>query len=298
MKDKPEGKGMFKAYEIAGEMLRDRLKDVDKTAAGDFESLGENDVVVAKGSYDYIENVFKKINLPHMVVTPENLGGLSLDPDQIVFLNCPGDIPKDGLRNLSGFVEEGGFLFTTDWALKHVIEKAFPGTLRYNGNRTADEVVRVEINSKEDPFLQSLITEEDDPQWWLEGSSYPIEVLDPKVEVLVQSKEVQDKYGESAVFTSFDYGSGKVYHMISHFYLQRTETRTERQRGKSTDYVYSKVSMTEARRRKYEMFEADASSVGEVESAYSSSSLMGSVILEKARRKRQKESFPKDPPKE
>ena len=100
------------------------------------------------------------------------------------------------MKNLVEFVENGGFLFTTDWALKHVIEPGFPGTLRYNGRATGDEVVRVEIDAREDPFLQSLISEEDDPQWWIEGSSYPIEILEKdKVEVLVQSKEVKERYG-------------------------------------------------------------------------------------------------------
>jgi len=297
MKKNDGGNGMFKAYEIAGEMLRDRLKDTDKEAAGDFDSLGSNDVIVAKGSYDYIENVFRKINLPHQVVDPREIDRFSLDPKQIVFLNCPGNLSNAGVRNLVGFVENGGFLFTTDWALKHVIERGFAGTLRYNGNSTADEVVRVEINAKDDPFLQSLISEDDDPQWWLEGSSYPIEVLDPKVEVLVRSKEVKEKYGESAVFTSFDWGKGKVYHMISHFYLQRTETRSERHRRSSTGYVESKLKMSEKRMMKYASYKTDESSLGEVESAYSSSSLMGSVILEKSRRNRKKKSSDQEPQK-
>ena len=44
-------------------------------------------------------------------------------------------------------------------------------------------------------------------------------IFNKKVEILVKSKELEDKYGESSVFVSFDYGKGKVYHMISHFYL-------------------------------------------------------------------------------
>ena len=72
------------------------------------------------------------------------------------------------------------------------------------------------------------------------------------MDVLVQSKEVKERYGESPVFTSFDYGRGKVYHMISHFYLQRTETRTERHRRSSASYMEEKLSMNEMRRRKYE----------------------------------------------
>ena len=54
---------------------------------------------------------------------------------------------------LAKFVEEGGQLITTDWALKHVLEVAFPGTVKVGGS-TGDEVVAVEIVDKEDEVLK------------------------------------------------------------------------------------------------------------------------------------------------
>jgi hypothetical protein len=186
-------------------MIKDRLEDVDEEAAKEMGEVAENEVIVARGAYDFIERVFSKMEMPHKVVDPSAFEAFGPSPEQIVFLNCPGKVDEEGVRNLRNFVEKGGFLFTTDWALKHVIEPGFPGTLRYNGKATGDEVVRVEIDAKEDPFLKSLIGEGDDPQWWIEGSSYPIEILDKNnVEVLVRSKEVKEKYGESPVFTSFE----------------------------------------------------------------------------------------------
>ena len=196
---------MSKAYKVAQEMLKDRLKDVDESMAKEFDEINESDIVIVRGQYDFIEQVFSGIGLKHKTIGAGNLGSIELNPEQIVFINCPGNVGPRGLRKLVTFVENGGFLFTTDWALKHVIEPGFPGTLRYNGNATGDEVVRVEIDSKEDPFLKSLIGEGDDPQWWIEGSSYPIEVLEKdRVEVLVRSKEVKDRYGESPIFACFN----------------------------------------------------------------------------------------------
>ena len=190
---------------------------------------------------------------------------------------------------MASFVESGGFLFTTDWALKHIIEPAFPGYIKYNGRSTADEVVRVEILSEEDPFLKSLIGENDDPQWWLEGSSYPIRVLDKEnVEVLVKSKDIKQRYDDSAVFVSFDHGKGKIYHMISHFYLQRAETRTERHKNKGSDYLSEKLMMDNIRESKYKTMGADDANLAEVEAAYSSSSLMNKVLWDKKRRMKEK----------
>lgn len=72
------------------------------------------------------------------------------------------------------------------------------------------------------------------PVWWLEGSSYPIEILDKKkVKVLVRSEELKRRYKHDPVIISFEWGKGVVYHMISHFYLQRSETRTQKQGNSS-----------------------------------------------------------------
>jgi len=276
---------MSTAYRVAQEMMKDRLKDVDKSMAEEFDRLNESDIIIVKGTYDFIEQVFDGIGLKYKIITTEAIGTVKLDPEQIVFINCPGDVSRKGLRNLVSFVEKGGFLFTTDWALKHVVEKGFPGYIGYNGKNTSDEVVRVEILSNDDPFLQSLIGENDDPQWWLEGSSYPIKILDEKkVEIMVKSKEIGKKYGEEAVFVSFDHGDGKIYHMISHFYLQRAETRTERHKGYGSNYLSEKLSMDDVRWQKYKKMGVDDANLAEVEAAYSSSSVMNKILWDKKRR--------------
>ena len=280
---------MSKAYKVAQEMLKDRLKDVDESMAKEFDEINDSDVVIVRGQYDFIEQVFSGIGLKHKTIGAGNLGSIELNPEQIVFINCPGNVEKKGLRKLVTFVENGGFLFTTDWALKHIIEPGFPGYIKYNGRSTADEVVRVEILSEEDPFLKSLIGDNDDPQWWLEGSSYPIQVLDrDKVEVMVKSKDIKQRYNDSAVFVSFDHGQGKIYHMISHFYLQRAETRTERHKNKGSDYLSEKLVMDDMRASKYKTMGADDANLAEVEAAYSSSSLMNKVLWDKKRRVKEK----------
>ena len=273
---------MSTAYRVAQEMIKDKLKDVDEDMAAEFEELGQSEVIVSKGVHDYIEQVFNGIGLKHNLINPQQFEKIDLDPDKIIFINCPGNVTSKGLRNLVTFVEKGGFLFTTDWALRHVIEPGFPGYIKYNNRPTSDEVVRVDILAEEDPFLQSLIGPNDDPQWWLEGSSYPIEILNHKeVDILIKSKEIEKKYGESAVFVTFDYGKGKVYHMISHFYLQRAETRTARHKKSGAEYAYEKLNMDEYREEKYKNMGIDDANLSDVEAAYSSSSMMNKILWDK-----------------
>ena len=273
---------MSTAYRVAQEMIKDKLKDVDEDMAAEFEELGQSEVIVSEGVHDYIEQVFNGIGLKHNLINPQQFEKIDLDPDQIIFINCPGNVTSKGLRNLVTFVEKGGFLFTTDWALRHVIEPGFPGYIKYNNRPTNDEVVRVDILAEEDPFLQSLIGPNDDPQWWLEGSSYPIEILNHKeVDILIKSKEIEKKYGESAVFVTFDYGKGKVYHMISHFYLQRAETRTARHAKSGAEYANEKLNMDQYREEKYKNMGIENANLSDVEAAYSSSSMMNKILWDK-----------------
>jgi hypothetical protein len=276
-----EKKGMNNAYRIAGELLKDRLKDVDPGTLSELQDIKKADVIVVKGQYDHIEQVLSLAGTPFTLIMPQHLDDAELRPDQIVFINCPGQIGPKGLRKLTTFVSSGGFLFTTDWALKHVLETAFPGFVEFNQKKTADEVVRVEILDAADPFLKSLLGPNDDPQWWLEGSSYPIRILnEKKVHVLVKSKDIQDKYGESPVFITFDYDEGKIYHMISHFYLQRSETRTKRQKASGADYLNEK-NIPIGLRDKYAKMGIDKSTLGDVESAFTSSAMMSKIIFDK-----------------
>lgn len=276
-----EKKGMNNAYRIAAELLKDRLKDVDPGALSELQDIKKADVIVVKGQYDHIEQVLSLAGTPFTLIMPQHLDDAELRPDQIVFINCPGQIGPKGLRKLTAFVSSGGFLFTTDWALKHVLEPAFPGFVEFNQKTTADEVVRVEILDATDPFLKSLLGPNDDPQWWLEASSYPIRILnEKKVHVLVKSKDIQDKYGESPVFITFDYDEGKIYHMISHFYLQRSETRTKRQKAGGADYLNEKEIPIELR-AKYAKMGIDKSTLGDVESAFTSSAMMSKIMFDK-----------------
>jgi hypothetical protein len=281
---------MENAYRIAQELLKDRLKDVNPEAYQELQDIKEADVIVIGGTYDFIQNVLAMADTPHLLIGPRDLEKAQLRPDQVIFINCPGKLSPLGLRKLKTFVSSGGFLFTTDWALKHVLEEAFPGYVRYNERSTRDEVVRVEILDTDDPFLMSLLGPKDDPQWWLEGSSYPIQILDKKkVHVLVSSKEIEQKYGEAPVFITFEYGEGKVYHMISHFYLQRSETRTKRQKLSGEKYFAEKEIQLSAM-PKYEDLGIKEASLGDVESAFTSSAMMSKIMFDKKKQMKKKKN--------
>ena len=264
---------MKKAYDVAAQGMRERLRKVNPEDDRLLRDLKKADTIVVEGSYDHAHDVLRSLEVPFGMVRPGEVGNLDLQPHQSLLINCPGNLDRAGIARVRRFVERGGYLVTTDWALKHVLEPAFPGFVEYNNVATADDVVRVEIKDQGAQFLKDLMDDKDDPQWWLEGSSYPIKVVDPKrVEILITSSEMKQKYGEAPIAIRFQYGKGMVYHIVSHYYLQRTETRTDRQKGKAADYLFAK-GCSEAMAGC-----ADDQTVGEVETAYTSVGFLGKVL--------------------
>jgi hypothetical protein len=265
-----------RSYRSGARIAKERMAREAPLDAEALAAVEASDVVVVPGAYDHVDLVLEALEMPFTRVGAANLGAVELRPEQLLVVNCPGQLGQRDVLRIRDFVTAGGSLFTTDWALRYVLEPAFPDTVAYNEHPTADDVVRVEIRDAENPFLRGVIDPGEDPLWWLEASSYPIRVLDPAVEVLLASSELQGKYGEAPVAVLFRHGQGEVFHMISHYYLQRTELREARHRSSSLEYAMAKGVAPRP-----DM--ADLTT-GEVESAASSARLFANAVAQKKRR--------------
>jgi len=274
----PESDKRERAYRAAATITREQMRRDAPDRARVLDEVEKSDVVVVTGQYDRVQQVLEALEVEHTVIDPHELDRLTLRPEQLLIVNCPGQVSSHAITRIRAFVKAGGSLFTTDWALKHVVEPAFPGVLAFNERPTADDVVRIEVKDPDNIYLQGVMDGQDDPQWWLEASSYPIRIVDTeRVQVLITSKELGEKYGEEPVAVWFRWGEGEVFHMISHYYLQRTELRTQRHQAPAASYFAEKgldVSLDMC---------ADIGdlSLADVESAKPSASFMANVMIEK-----------------
>jgi len=272
---------MERAYRAAARMIDAEATDEERAL---LEELGEDGVLVVPGCYDRVEEVLSLLCIPHRRVEAGWLDRRQPRPDQMLVVNCPGHLSPAAILHVRAFVRQGGSLFTTDWALKHVVEPAFPGFVSHNGRTTGDEVVRVEVAPDAGPPFSDLFANGADPVWWMEGSSYPIRVLRPEaVRVLIRSRELEERHGEPAVAVRFEVGKGEVFHMISHYYLQRAETRTKRHQASWQAYAAEAGVPADALGDVQEF--ADLK-LAEVESARVSARNMRFVVMERARRNR------------
>jgi hypothetical protein len=286
---KDQYKNMNQAYKASSKILEKRMEKERPLDLEILKKVDESSIIIVAGTYDKIELVLDLINIPYVLIQPHDFDKINLKPDQILIINCPGNI-TEGLEKIKTFVKKGGFLFTTDWALLNILEKIFPSYVKYNQRPTADDCVRVEVVDKSNKFLEGLFQGDADPIWWLESSSYPIEILDKeKIKVLVRSKEMKEKYGEAPIVITFDYGDGgTVLHMTSHYYLQRSELRTKRHKSSAKDYLVSEMGFS--KKEADEIEELEGLSLGEAENAYSTTQFISNVIVEQQKKvKKRKE---------
>lgn len=276
---------MKTAYAAANHIVRERICKTNQADITILDGLNDEDIVCVDGTYDHIHQVLEALGLPFRRVTQNQFLDMSLRPDQTVYINCASFFPPEAAAKAESFVRTGGQLITTDWALQNVLEMGFPGYVKFNGRMTGDEVVQIQVRDRDDAVCQGFLAEtsEAEPVWWLEGSSYPIEVVNKEnVKVLVASTELKDKYGEDPVIVKFEHGEGMVYHMISHFYLQRAEARDKKHAASAETYLAEQnVTAETAEKVRNVTSKANTPSVnyGQVQSAAASSEFVSRVVI-------------------
>ena len=229
---------LARAYDLAARAVRRRYAEQHPDRLEVLDSFGDKDVAVYTGTYDTVQEVLKRLGLK-----------FELDPkkpkSEIAFSNCNGSASDAQAKKLEAFVRDGGWLVSSDWQLNNLIGRAFPGTVKWSGQKgTANEVVGVEANLGS--VWAEVVFPGIDPQWWLEGGSHPITVEDPaRVRVEAVSHELHTKYQAAPVAVGFDWGRGHVFHVISHFWLKQTRVPDARYRRPCTDFLREGMRLSE-----------------------------------------------------
>ncbi|MFX1239500.1 MAG: hypothetical protein ACFE8P_17495, partial [Promethearchaeota archaeon] len=195
------------------------------------EALNKKDVVRAVEKHGKILAIEGRFEKPKRVINnmygaekttikPNKLIKYDLNSYDLVLIGCPGDHIHEKLHpRIRNYVENGGWILSTDWCLVTIVEKIFPGYIKWNGIKTADAVVACQLDEPQHPFLEGVAQEiqrakwtvksskdtlKNEFKWWLETKSYPIQIIDhQQVHVLISSRELKYKWGEGAVLCYF-----------------------------------------------------------------------------------------------
>ncbi|CDN10887.1 hypothetical protein RintRC_2266 [Richelia intracellularis] len=226
------------AYNVAGLAVRERFAEQHTQALKILNSLVKDDIAVYSGSYDHVQKVLQCLQVPY-----------AMNPDSkrtkaaIAFVNCSGGYNTQMITKLSQQVQDGMWLVSSDWALGNFIAKAFPNTVTKTNRTTRDEVISVEANL--DTMWSDVVVLGTDPLWCLEGSSHLIEILNPElVKIEASSHDLLRRYDAPVVAVRFDWGKGHVFHVISHFWCNRSRTLTQRHHNPCTDFLEAGMKLS------------------------------------------------------
>jgi hypothetical protein len=215
--------------------------DHPESAEARAERLRQAEVVVVTGSADHMEQVLRRAQVKFVVVTPDELPQLPLHGQQVLMVNCTGEMSAAARERVRRFVTAGGFLYTTDHAVQHLVEKAFPGFIRYNNKTTNEEIFPMQV-SGERGLLKHIGGAQGHPRWQVASGGFLFDVVDAqRVEVLMSSSAVAARYHSSPLGVRFKVGDGQVIHVTGHFFTQPGQRPEVAAAGQAFEQLSSNV---------------------------------------------------------
>ncbi|HEY2748651.1 MAG TPA: hypothetical protein VGL86_28720 [Polyangia bacterium] len=213
----------------------------------DLERLRQAEVVVVRGSADHMEHVMQKAQVKFVVVDPEDLPQLPLHGQQVLMVNCTGEMSAAARERVRRFVNAGGFLYTTDHAVHYLLERAFPGYVKWSGKTSNEEIFPMEVGQTDRGLLKKL-GNGGHPRWQTAGGGYLFDVVDKQhVDVLMSSRAVAAKYGGSGVLgVRFRVGDGQIIHVTGHFFTQPGQSLEVASAGRSFEQLSANVAAEKA----------------------------------------------------
>lgn len=204
----------------------DRAASIDKLkkygyAVPDAEIYQDLDVVVFHSRGDHIEQLLERLKIAHRATESGKILAAGLHPEAIFVSNCTGEITRDDVEPLAWFVRTGGSLFGSCWALSETIARIHPGVVQKATTR--DQVmddVRALPCREGSPLLNGVFPPGVVPIYHLEGA-HLIDVLDPeRCEVLIDSPDAAERWGNGNLAAWFFSGHGVILDSANHFDLQ------------------------------------------------------------------------------
>ena len=219
----------------AADIVRDMVGRGRRGSGATLDDIRGDDLLVVTGSFDKIGRVLESLRLPYKRKNPYEVRDLTeadFETFKVIFWNCGDPLPQDDMtavaKRLETFVRHGGYLFTTDWAIQHVLMRAFPGYVTSTGRGMSLPETIVDIEpargSSDHPLLDGVFLPDVRGRWWLEELAFDVGI-GPRgrghVEPLISSKMLHDTLGVSPyVAVTFKYGRGRVLHAMGHYFQE------------------------------------------------------------------------------
>lgn len=191
----------------------------------------KSELLVVEGAFDQMDKVLDSLKIPYVKATMKEIvrgKKYSLGSFKVIFWNCGEGMADASMRRfrskLKRWIAGGGYLFSTDWGIEHVVQPMFSDRIRTSGQRAPLREMVLHIKPTRSGSRSHLLTgvfpRGAKGQWWLEQASFDIEVQDPStVTVLIEAPQLKSVFRRSpAVAVTFEHGRGRVLHVMGHYF--------------------------------------------------------------------------------
>ena len=213
------------------------------------ERLSKDDIIVFPGRMDKIERVLEALKLPFTKVERAAIAGTTFDPTrQVLIFNCNGTgdpLSDDDVKKVHDFVEKGGYFFSSDWELRDLTRRVFPGKIDLAGFTPNKDTVPAKIDPAPEaathPYLRDVFPL--DPfkraafAWKIHERTTLMKLGDGVTPLIVSQaltdllKDTKDQKGRrvptgstaTPLAVTFKVGLGVAIHVSSHFQDQKSE---------------------------------------------------------------------------
>lgn len=173
-------------------------------------------ILVIKGKWDHAEHLLEQAGIEFSETSSGSVAS-HIKGARVALLNCPADLSDSDMFALRKFVDDGGYLLSTDWALDGSVARMFPTYLVWKGAYSAHQTVDAITVAPADPLVHDFDTTS---PWHLDDKCEIVELAGGSpVTVLVRSRQLSnaDPSRKGILAATFQYGKGKVLHLVGHF---------------------------------------------------------------------------------
>jgi hypothetical protein len=205
----------IKERHVDPKAFRNWLQSTNASFVQKLPSIDKIAIVEVKGRWDDAGHILHNFGMPSTKIDGAALPKTALRQTKVLIINCGSPLSAESKQVVRNFVELGGFLLTTDWALNDCLTPCFPGYVKWSGDFSSSEVINdAHIVTKDAMFVRGVVS----PSYWkLEDKSELVQILSPEVEVLTVSTALAYSGAGSGVLAfSFPYGKGRVLHLVGH----------------------------------------------------------------------------------
>jgi len=197
------------------------------------KELPKRSVVVVRGEFDQIERVLGLYGVPAETVSRAKLLKYSLANTRVLLIACgrnPTVLQRPLLvKRVKKFIENGGFVVATDWALSPYLTEALKPRITEvtPKRRQGDVIVAVQGTSTISPLLDGVLRH-GKVRWWLEEAGKFAQIggvpgKKARGGVLVRSDDLEEKFGSWPLVIWVPFGKGQALFSMAHFDQKRAK---------------------------------------------------------------------------